>query len=182
MKCHLKLHIDITLHYITLKWPGICPPRRGTTCERIWTPNDSTSWQWHSKVSGGGLVQSFDGGPPSISNQNFLKHFYIQHNKSSSQLKLSHTITILTNVCDSPNRTILKCSFACLLLRKYIWFHCRPVRGTPYGPITIAIRARFEYDSSAIRARYEHDTLQHATRFFVRSHTRSIRALHENQW
>jgi len=41
----------------------------------------------------------------------------------------------------------------------------------PKGPITIAIRAR-----------YEHDTLQHATRFFVRSHTRSIRALHENQW
>jgi len=39
------------------------------------------------------------------------------------------------------------------------------------GPVTIAIRAR-----------YEHDTLQHATRFFVRSHTRSIPALHENQW
>jgi len=39
------------------------------------------------------------------------------------------------------------------------------------GPITIAIRAR-----------YEHDTLQHATRFFVRSHTTSIPALHENQW
>ena len=34
------------------------------------------------------------------------------------------------------------------------------------GPITIAIRARFEYDSTTIR-------LQHATRFFVRSHTRS---------
>ena len=31
-----------------------------------------------------------------------------------------------------------------------------------YGPITIAIRARFSYN-----------TLQHATRFFVRSHTRS---------
>ena len=29
------------------------------------------------------------------------------------------------------------------------------------GPITIAIRARFQYDSSVIRARYEHDTLQH---------------------
>jgi len=39
---------------------------------------------------------------------------------------------------------------------------------TVYGPITIAIRARFEYDSSTIR-------LQHAkTRYevFVRSHTR----------
>ena len=56
------------------------------------------------------------------------------------------------------------------------------MQGAPKGPITIAIRARFEYDSSAIRERYEHDTLQHATRFFVRSHTRSIRALHENQW
>jgi len=27
-----------------------------------------------------------------------------------------------------------------------------------YGPITIAIRARFEYDSSTIRARFERDT------------------------
>jgi len=34
----------------------------------------------------------------------------------AANLKLSHTITILTNVCDSPNRTIVKCSFACLLL------------------------------------------------------------------
>ena len=32
-----------------------------------------------------------------------------------------------------------------------------------------------------LQLRLEHDTLQHATRFFVRSHTRSIRALHENQ-
>ena len=29
---------------------------------------------------------------------------------------------------------------------------------TTYGPITIAIRARFEYDSSTIRARFELDT------------------------
>jgi len=29
---------------------------------------------------------------------------------------------------------------------------------TVYGPITIAIGARFEYDSSTIRARFEHDT------------------------
>jgi len=42
-----------------------------------------------------------------------------------------------------------------------------------YGPITIAIRARFEYDSTTIRLRYGYNTLQHATRFFVRSHTRS---------
>jgi len=53
-----------------------------------------------------------------------------------------------------------------------------PSRGRRNGPITIAIRARFEYDSSTIR-------LQHATtryEVFVRSHTRWIRALHENQW
>ena len=42
----------------------------------------------------------------------------------------------------------------------------------PNGPITIAIRARFEYDSSTIRSRFGYNTLQHATRFFVRSHTR----------
>ena len=46
----------------------------------------------------------------------------------------------------------------------------------------LAWRCDYNCDSSAIRARYEHDTLQHAKRFFVRSHTRSIRALHENQW
>jgi len=34
-----------------------------------------------------------------------------------------------------------------------------------YGPITVAIRARFEYDSSTIRARFSYNTLQHATRF-----------------
>jgi len=37
------------------------------------------------------------------------------------------------------------------------------------------LQLQYEHDSSTIR-------LQHATRFFVRSHTRSIRALHENQW
>jgi len=41
------------------------------------------------------------------------------------------------------------------------------------GPITIAIRARFEYDSTTIR-------LQHATRFFVRSHTRSYTRISGN--
>ena len=39
-----------------------------------------------------------------------------------------------------------------------------------YGPITIAIRVRFE-----------HSMLQHATRFFVRSHTSPIRAPYENR-
>ena len=41
------------------------------------------------------------------------------------------------------------------------------------GPITIAIRARFEYDSTTIR-------LQHATRFFVRALAYEI--VYENQW
>ena len=41
------------------------------------------------------------------------------------------------------------------------------------GPITVAIRARFEYDSTTIRLRFGYNTLQHATRFFMRSHTRS---------
>jgi len=41
------------------------------------------------------------------------------------------------------------------------------------GLITIAIRARFEYDSTTIRLRFGYNTLQHATRFFVRSRTRS---------
>jgi len=38
----------------------------------------------------------------------------------------------------------------------------------------------YEHDSSTIPARFSYNTLQHDTRFFVRS--RSIRALHENQW
>jgi len=44
------------------------------------------------------------------------------------------------------------------------------------------LQLRYEHDSSTIRARFGYNTLQHATRFFVRSRTRSIRALHENQW
>ena len=44
------------------------------------------------------------------------------------------------------------------------------------------LQLRYEHDSSTIRARFGYNTLQHATRFFVRSHTRLIRALHENQW
>ena len=50
---------------------------------------------------------------------------------------------------------------------------------TSNGLITIAIRVRFECDSSTIRARVEHSMLQHATRFFVRSHTSPIRAPYE---
>ena len=50
------------------------------------------------------------------------------------------------------------------------------------GLLQLRLERDSSHDSSAIRARYEHDTLQHATRFFVRSHTRPIRALHENQW
>ena len=44
------------------------------------------------------------------------------------------------------------------------------------------LQLRYEHDSSTIRARFGYNTLQQATRFFVRSHTTSIRALHENQW
>ena len=44
------------------------------------------------------------------------------------------------------------------------------------------LQLRYEHDSSTIRLRFGYNTLQHATRFFVRSHTRSIRGLHENQW
>ena len=46
------------------------------------------------------------------------------------------------------------------------------------GPIAIAIRARFEYDSSTIRARFSYNTL----RGFSCARIRSIRTLHENQW
>jgi len=34
------------------------------------------------------------------------------------------------------------------------------------------LQLRYEHDSSTIRARFGYNTLQHATRFFVRSHTR----------
>jgi len=45
------------------------------------------------------------------------------------------------------------------------------------GPVQL----RFEYDSTAIRARFEHSMLQHATRFFMRSHTSPIRAPYEKR-
>jgi len=53
---------------------------------------------------------------------------------------------------------------------------------TPLAKFMGLLQLRFELDSSTIRARFCYNTLQHATRFFVRSHTTSIRALHENQW
>jgi len=56
------------------------------------------------------------------------------------------------------------------LLKTYLFAH--------YGPITIAIRARFEYDSTTIRLRFGYNTLrdayasstiQHPTRNYVLS-------------
>ena len=35
------------------------------------------------------------------------------------------------------------------------------------------LQLRYEHDSSTIRLRFGYNTLEHATRFFVRSHTRS---------
>ena len=49
--------------------------------------------------------------------------------------------------------------------RPHLWLQL----GMVNGPITIAIRARFEYDSSTIRARFGYNTLRG---FFARSHTR----------
>jgi len=48
------------------------------------------------------------------------------------------------------------------------------VNSLPNGPITIAIRARFEYDSTTIRLRllrdaYDSSTIQHPTRSYVLS-------------
>jgi len=45
----------------------------------------------------------------------------------------------------------------------------RTIRDLSNGPITM----RYEHDSSTIRLRFGYNTLQHATRFFVRSHSRS---------
>ena len=44
-----------------------------------------------------------------------------------------------------------------------------------YGPITIAIRARFEYDSTAIR-------LQHATTRYEVFRALAYEIVYENQW
>ena len=49
------------------------------------------------------------------------------------------------------------------------------------GCFMALLQLRFEYDSSAIRARVEHSMLQHATRFFVRSHASPMRAPYENR-
>ena len=48
------------------------------------------------------------------------------------------------------------------------------VRST-YGPITIAIRARFEYDSTTIR-------LQHATTRYEVFRALAYEIVYENQW
>ena len=45
----------------------------------------------------------------------------------------------------------------------------------PYGPITIAIRARFEYDSTTIR-------LQHATTRYEVFRALAYEIVYENQW
>jgi len=66
----------------------------------------------YSKVSwGGGLVQSFDGGLIRFQTKNFLNTFTYNITNQAAKLKLSimYTITILKNLCDSPNRTIVKC-------------------------------------------------------------------------
>ena len=41
------------------------------------------------------------------------------------------------------------------------------------GRLMGLLQLRYEHDSSTIRLRFGYNTLQHATRFFVRSHTRS---------
>ena len=46
------------------------------------------------------------------------------------------------------------------------------VYGLPL-PFMGLLQLRYEHDSSTIRARFSYNTLQHATRFFVRSHTSS---------
>ena len=52
------------------------------------------------------------------------------------------------------------CDAVTAQLRSMISKHCvtRRHHFTTYGPITIAIRARFEYDSTTIRLRFERDT------------------------
>ena len=49
------------------------------------------------------------------------------------------------------------------------------VDGWRYGPITIAIRARFEYDSTTIR-------LQHATTRYEGFRALAYETVYENQW
>ena len=85
-------------------------------------------------------------------------------------LKLQLLIFRILVICFSPKRSFsipqsLKCSLKSIKTAQ----NCI----SSNGPITIAIRARFEYDSTTIRLRFGYNTLQHATRFFVRSHTRS---------
>jgi len=44
--------------------------------------------------------------------------------------------------------------------------------GTPETRLMGLLQLRYEHDSSTIRARFGYNTLQRATKFFVRSHTR----------
>ena len=53
--------------------------------------------------------------------------------------------------------------------------HSRPMYIHCYGPITIAIRARFEYDSTTIR-------LQHATTRYEVFRALAYEIVYENQW
>jgi len=67
----------------------------------------------------GALVQGFDGGPPSISNQKKIYNTYNITNQAAN-LKLNHTVTILTKCLRQSKPNNPKFSYACLLLRKNI--------------------------------------------------------------
>jgi len=60
----------------------------------------------------------------------------------------------------------------CIQLRLQAARECEPAT---YGPITIAIRARFEYDSSTIQ-------LQHATTRYEVFRVLAYEIVYENQW
>ena len=59
----------------------------------------------------------------------------------------------------------------------YLLWLAQPDRqlNAPYGPITIAIRARFDYDSTTIR-------LQHATTRYEVFRALAYEIVYENQW
>jgi len=91
----------------------------------------------------GALCRASVVGPLRFQTKKKFKTLTYNITNQAANLKLSHTITVLTNVCDSPNRTILKCSFVCLLLHKNIHqfrniklFSTDSTVGPSEGPLT----------------------------------------------
>jgi len=122
-KSHVYLSVNVSPHYteLVIKYRQT----EAWIVVRMWL-NIKAKWkmftdgsglrQGGSKFSGGGACAQLRWWAPVDFKPKIVKNTFTYNIANQvANLKLNHSITILTVVCDSPNRTILKCSFACLL-------------------------------------------------------------------